>query len=241
MSISSNASEKPLSPWWRRGALLVMAAGFATLVTMTVLTYKKAPPVPDRVVGADGVTVFSGEQIQHGQEVFLKYGLMEHGTMWGHGAYLGPDYSAAYLHREAELARDAMASARFGLPFAALTGDQQTVVLAQVKSTLKLNRYDAGTKTLAYTAAETASFAAQKREWADYFAKGAPGQPAGFIRHPAEVDDLTAYFAWASWATRANRPGRDYSYTSNWPYEPLVGNGPTTSRIVAMSFCEPRS
>src|SRR5512136_2768062 len=96
----------PLSPWWRRGAIAV-----------TVATYRNAPPIPSRVVGAGGSVLFSGDDILRGQEVFLKYALMEHGTLWGHGAYLGPDYSAAYLHREAEITRDAVARARFGRAF----------------------------------------------------------------------------------------------------------------------------
>jgi nitric oxide reductase subunit B len=32
--------------------------------------------------------------------VFLKHGLMEHGTLWGHGAYLGPDYTAEHSTSE---------------------------------------------------------------------------------------------------------------------------------------------
>ncbi len=50
------------------------------------------------MVGPSGEIVFTGADIQTGQQVFLKYGLMENGTIWGHGAYLGPDFSASYLH-----------------------------------------------------------------------------------------------------------------------------------------------
>lgn len=205
--MNTSTDELPLSPWWRRAALLVMIAGFAVLAFMTVMTYRKAPPIPARVVGADGAVLFTGEDILKGQEVFLKYGLMEHGTLWGHGAYLGPDYSAAYLHREAEVV-----SATSG---------------AEALRVLKSNRYDAATSTLTYTAAEVAAFTAQLQEWAEYFTKGAPGQSPVFITDPAELKSLTAYFAWAAWATRAPRPGRAYSYTVNWPYDPVAGNTPT--------------
>ena len=97
--------EKGLSPWWRRGALAVMAVGFTLLITMTIMSYKKAPPIPARVVYDSGQVLFTGEEIAAGQEVFFKYGLIEHGTLWGHGADLGPDYSASYLHREAEMSK----------------------------------------------------------------------------------------------------------------------------------------
>ena len=71
----------------------------------------------------------------------------------------------------------------------------------------------------------------QQREWGEYFGgrNAGPGLPPRYIRNRAELDALAAYFAWATWATVANRPGKDYSYTNNWPYEPLVGNGPTAS------------
>src|SRR6266568_8160401 len=94
---------KRLSPWWRNATILVMIAGFSVLSAVTVLTYSNAPPIPARVADAGGRTLCEGSTILRGQEVFLKYGLMEHGTLWGHGAYLGPDYSAEYLHRLAEI------------------------------------------------------------------------------------------------------------------------------------------
>ena len=203
-----------LSPWWRHATILVMIAGFSVLSLITVLTYTNAPPIPARVADAAGTTLFDRSAILHGQEVFLKYGLMEHGTLWGHGAYLGPDYTAEYLHRLAEICGGP------GIP----TPDGPA-------SELKRNRYDLGTNTLVFSPCEASSLEIQGREWEQYF-RGpipAPGLPSSFIEDPSEVKALTVYFAWATWATVANRPGKDYSYTNNWPYEPLVGNRPSSS------------
>ncbi len=230
--MSELATEKPLSKGWRAGALGVMAAGFTLLIIMTVFAYKKAPPIPEKVVDGKGSVLFSGDDISRGQEVFFKYGLMEHGTLWGHGAYLGPDYSASYLHREAEITRDTLAADRFGKDASALTPEERAAVASDTVVALKTNRYDEATKTLTYTPGEAASYALQQTEWASYFAKGAPGLPAGFVQDPGELKALTSYFAWASWATRADRPGRTYSYTNNWPYEPLAGNGPTPQALL---------
>ena len=210
-------AETRLSPWWRHATILVMIGGFSVLSVITVLTYTNAPPIPGRVTDAAGTILFDGPTILRGQEIFLKYGLMEHGTLWGHGAYLGPDYSAEYLHRLAEICNDSHA-----------------------QQALKQNRYDPATDALAFTSCEAASFEAQQREWSEYF-RGetpAPGLPRSYIKDPAELKDLTAYFAWAAWATVANRPGKDYSYTNNWPYEPLVGNRPSSSTYLwsAMSL-----
>jgi nitric oxide reductase subunit B len=83
--VTIDASEKPLSPWWRHAVILVMVFGFSLLTLVTVLTYTNAPPIPERVTDAAGVTLFTRDDVEHGQEVFLKYGLMEHGTLWGHG------------------------------------------------------------------------------------------------------------------------------------------------------------
>src|SRR5512139_2609088 len=87
-----------ISPWWRTGVLIAMILGFSILIGMTVNAYQAAPPIPEKIAAVGGTTVFSGADIRAGQQVFLKYGLMENGTIWGHGAYLGPDFSAEYLH-----------------------------------------------------------------------------------------------------------------------------------------------
>ena len=116
--VDTSADATRLSPWWRHSAILVMIAGFSVLSIVTVLTYTNAPPIPEQVTDVTGSVLFTGADIQMGQEVFLKYGLMEHGSLWGHGAYLGPDYSAEYLHRLSEVTLDTIATERYGKPFA---------------------------------------------------------------------------------------------------------------------------
>ena len=227
--VSSDTS--PLSPWWKNAVLLVMIFGFSLLTLVTVKTYQGAPPIPAKVVEASGQTLFTGDDIKGGQDVFFKYGLMEHGTLWGHGAYLGPDYTAEYLHRLAEIGRDTLAQARYGKNFQALSEAQALEVGEALKGILKHNRYDRNADVLTFTEAEAASYRTQSGEWKDYFAgaKPAPGLPSKYIHDEGELKRLNAYFAWATWATVAQRPGTDYSYTNNWPFEPLVGNGPTAS------------
>ena len=87
-----------LSPWWRKSVLLVLVVGFAILIWISISALLNAPPIPEQVTHPGGERIFTGEDILAGQQVFLKYGLMENGTIWGHGAYLGPDFSAEYLH-----------------------------------------------------------------------------------------------------------------------------------------------
>jgi nitric oxide reductase subunit B len=211
-----------------------MIAGFSVLTVVTVLTYTNAPPIPEQVTDGTGTAVFTGADIQKGQEVFLKYGLMEHGSLWGHGAYLGPDYSAEYLHRLSEVTRDTIATERYGRLFAQLSPDEQSAASARTMALLKENRYEPASRTLRFSPSEVAAYRTQLLEWSEYFTRkdAAPGLPANYIQDPGERKALTAYFAWAAWATTANRPGKDYSYTNNWPYEPMVGNRPSTEAYV---------
>jgi nitric oxide reductase subunit B len=91
----------PISRWWLQGAILTYLFGFTVLGILTYLTYAEQPPIPERVVTPDGTTLFTGEDVFAGMNVFQRYGLMEYGTIYGHGAYLGPDFTADYLHRAA--------------------------------------------------------------------------------------------------------------------------------------------
>ena len=201
-----------LSPWWRHAAILVMIGGFSVLTFVTVLTYTNAPPIPERAVDAAGNVVFTGADVQNGQEVFFKYGLMEHGTLWGHGAYLGSDYSAEYLHRLSELTRNSIAVEKYGRPFAQLSADEQIVASVEVRKVLKENRYEPASRTLLFTPGEVEAFRTQTAEWSDYFTQkgGAPGLPARYIEAPAEVFQITnGLFRVGRLGAVANRPGKD--------------------------------
>lgn len=219
-----------LSPWWKRALLLVLLVGFSVLIWVTVKSYRDAPPIPEKVVGPAGETIISGADIRAGQQVFLKYGLMENGTVWGHGAYLGPDFPAEYLHRLSLTTAEYLARQNTGLAFSSLDSFKQQAVQAQVKSWLKENRYDPARRTLAWTQPELAAYREQVGYWSEYF--GDPKVSAGlgqkFIQGPGEIEELTAFFAWAAWASVARRPGKDYSYTNNFPYDPGAGNTPSS-------------
>lgn len=223
------ADDPELSPWWLRSVLIVLVLGFAGLIAITVLGYRNAPPIPERVLDASGALVFSGEDIREGQAVFLKYGLMANGSIWGHGAYLGPDYSADALHRMGVDTAAALAGQRYGPAFAELDPGQQAAVRAETAVELKTNRYDAGSGVLQLTAAETVAWRQQLEVWTDYFRDPAHngGLKRDLISDPAELRQFTAFVTWAAWASVANRPGADHSYTNNFPYDPSVGNVPT--------------
>ncbi len=178
--------------------------------------------------------MFTGAGIIAGQRVFLKYGLMENGTVWGHGAYLGPDFSAAYLHTLALDAGESVAQQRYDRSLQALGPIERGAVEAQVQQLLKQNRYDARPRTLSLAPAELLSYRNQIARWTAYFSQpaGNAGLPAKYIQNAEELRNLTAFFAWTAWASVTSRPGVSYSYTNNFPYDPTAGNTPTRDAVL---------
>ena len=236
--IESNPLEsKPIesiSSWWKVAALGTMAAGFAALILLTVKAYQNAPPIPEKFADPAGSVVFSADDVIAGQQVFLKHGLMDNGTIWGHGGYLGPDFSAQSLHILALDLADRIAHERLGRGYADLTPDERAAVDGAVALVLKANRYDPATGTLALPKGAAESFKRQVEYWTKYFA--APERNGGLAREtvsdPNELRQLSAFFAWTAWASAATRPGASHSYTNNFPYEPLAGNTPTASALI---------
>ena len=227
-------SHQKLSPWWRHSVILTMIFGFTILIWLAVRTYEDAPPIPDRAVDPAGTVLFTGQDIRAGQQVFLKYGLMENGTVWGHGAYLGPDFSAQYLHTLSEDTRTFIATRVFHWSGQNPTPIERDTLIAAVEQQLKANRYNPLTKTLLLTEPETQSFQNQIPQWKSYFSDEDRnhGLSVGFVNNPTELRQLTAFFAWAAWASAADRPGMNYSYTNNFPYDPSLGNTPPGDAVL---------
>ena len=131
MDLKPVETEK-LSPWWRNAVIIVIIVGFSILIGLTVRAYHDAPPIAERVLGPTGEVVFTGDDVRAGQEVFLKYGLMENGSIWGHGAYLGPDFSASYLHDLGVTTAESTAVEEYGQDYAALDEARRVAVDAKV-------------------------------------------------------------------------------------------------------------
>ena len=223
-----------LSSWWKVAALGTMAAGFAVLILLTVKAYENAPPIPGKLVNPAGNVVFTADDIVAGQQVFLKHGLMDNGTIWGHGGYLGPDFSAQSLHILALDLADRIARERLSRGYAELTPEERAAVKGAVALTLKANHYDPANGRLALPPGAAKSFNGQVEYWTRYF--GGPERNGGLARDtvsdPRELRQLSAFFAWTAWASAATRPGTSHSYTNNFPYEPLAGNTPTGSALI---------
>ena len=192
-----------------------MIFGFFVMGILAYRTYTASMPMPGKVVTQSGDVLFTGDEITRGQELFLARGLQEYGSILGHGAYLGPDYTADYLR----MATDDV-TAQFRAEGVSEPRDR-------VVQEFRTNRYDDATATLVFTDRQAAAFENIQRHYAAYFGENSTkyGLLPKFITDDAEIHDLTAFFAWTAWASAAERPGHDYTYTNNWPAEPRVDNG----------------
>src|SRR5437660_417896 len=121
-----------ISPLWLQGVILTFVFGFAVLGYLALRVYQDHAPIPSRVLS------------ESGQPVFLTYGLMEYGSIYGHGAYLGPDFTADYLHRQA-------------LEMQQLYGGGAEAT-GRVQRELQDNRYDPKTDTLTLTDGQRQAF-----------------------------------------------------------------------------------
>ena len=207
---------------WIQGVALVMLFGFTVMGLLAYRTYTNSMPQPERVVTESGETLFTTQDITEGQKLFQARGLMEYGSILGHGGYLGPDFTAEYLRMEATSVKEQLASQGVDDPAAA------------TKEMLRTNRYDPSTGTLVWTDEQVKAYNEAVSHYTTMFGPEAHshGLKPDLITDPVQVKQVTAFFGWTAWGSSAQRPGHDYSYTNNWPPESLVGNAPTGDLMI---------
>ncbi|PKO18010.1 nitric oxide reductase large subunit [candidate division BRC1 bacterium HGW-BRC1-1] len=224
------------------GFAFVMIASFAVLGYYGREIYRQAPPIPEKVVTSDGQELFTGDNIRMGQRAWQSTGGQELGSVWGHGAYQAPDWTADWLHRESVWLLNHWALAEGATSFDDMTDEQQAPLRARLINVMRTNTYDPETKTLTISPDRAAAMA----DTASHFDKLFGGDPspemvklrtAYAMKSTTMADagrrsDMNTFLWWATWAMSAQRPGMEISYTSNWPHEPLVGNVPTGSIII---------
>jgi nitric oxide reductase subunit B len=215
---------------------VICALSFAILGWVGTEIYVKAPPIPDQVVSTQGNVIFTGDQIRRGQQAWLAAGGQQLGSVWGHGSYLAPDWSADWLHREALALRSENARRNFGKPFGELGPVEQSGLDAGLKAEMRRNTYDEQTHRLTLSSERAAAVQETARHYEGLFGNEASldklreqyAMMADSLKDPADRQALAAFFFWASWSAATDRPGEtNLSYTSNWPHEPLVGNTPS--------------
>jgi nitric oxide reductase subunit B len=229
--------------WTGLAALLVVT--FAVLLWMGGDIHRQEPPLPARVVADNGAVVFTREDIETGRRVWQSIGGQQLGSIWGHGGYVAPDWSADWLHREAEALMNLRASREAGVNgYAQLDATTQAAYAQRVQALLRPNTYDAASGTIRIDVDRATAIAQVATHYTSLFSADpatAALREAYAMRENTVPDaehrrQLTAFFWWTAWATTTERPDSSITYTSNWPPERLVGNTPPTTAFVWSVF-----
>lgn len=212
----------------------IFIASFATLLWIGTEIFREAPPIPYQVVTTEGTVLIGEGEISNGQNVWQALGGMQVGSIWGHGSYVAPDWTADYLHREALIVLEDFATKDFGKGYESLESKDKASARQQMQDLIRTNTYDPATRKLTIDPIRAKAFEENLKYYSDVFANG----NADFAiqkdaqSDPKKLRQMTAFFFWTSWASAANRPDQTISYTSNFPADKLVGNTPTSSTIV---------
>jgi nitric oxide reductase subunit B len=218
--------------WFAFGAVLIVS--FSVLLWAGARIYQMAPPVPDRVVSAGGRVVFDRGDVRAGQEVWRSLGGMEVGSVWGHGSYLAPDWTADWLHREAVAVLDEWSASEHGGAYAALPAEAQGGLRARLAAEYRRNTYDPVARTIAISDARARAVDLVASHLESVFRDGREDYaiPPAALAGARERRELAAFIFWTAWAAATARPGQDLTYTSNWPHEPLLGHRPSADAVV---------
>jgi nitric oxide reductase subunit B len=219
--------------WW--GFIAVMVLSFGVLLYYGREIYREAPPIPDKVVTEDGTVLFTGQDIKDGQNVWQSIGGQEIGSVWGHGAYQAPDWSADWLHKEAVFILNELAMQTEGVSYDQLSEEKQASVKVSLQKDIRKNTYDKATKPLTVSNVRAKAIASNSRFYGGLFTddpaladlRDAYSVPENSLKTEERVRLMNSFFFWISWACVTERPGKDITYTNNWPAEKLVGNEPT--------------
>jgi nitric oxide reductase subunit B len=219
---------------------LVILISFAILGYYGGRIYQTMPPVPKKVVTTTGKVLFTEKEIKEGQNVWQSIGGQELGTIWGHGAYVAPDWNADWLHREAMWMLNRYAADQFGKPYQQLDDEKKAMLQARLKKEIKTNTYQPDTGNLVISPLRAEAVSHISRHYASLFGSDPKlddlrekyAIPEGTVKNPERMKSLNAFLFWSTWACATNRPGSDITYTNNWPHEPLIGNNPTGEMVL---------
>lgn len=218
----------------------VLIVTFSLLGYYGAEVYRTAPPIPDKIATAGGEILYTHDSILDGQTAWQSVGGMQLGSIWGHGAYQAPDWTADWLHRELLNWLDVAAERAHGKPFADIDAAAQAVLRDRMKTEYRTNTYNPETgvamvsSTRADAIAKTALYydqlfsdAPALHKTREHFAMKENTLPSAERRA-----QMMGFFFWTAWAAATERPGTTATYTNNWPHEPLIGNKPTAENMV---------
>ena len=231
--------QDPVSNVLKWVLLAVAVVTFALMGWATVETYRLSPPQPKRFVTPGGAVLFTEQDIVAGKGGFQKADLMDYGSLYGMGSYYGEDYTASTLVRLATLTQDRIAQSRLGVAFKDLTVDQQASVTSAMRAQLQRINLTRAEVTIPDELGGAISQSQKEIAASLMTVDRDRGWTPAYSLIGQDALHTASFLIYSALTTVARRPGHDWSWTENWPYEPLVGNTPTTNtfRWTWMSFC----
>ena len=229
--------------WTLLAALLI--ASFGVLLWSGNQIYQHMPPMPERVVAGDGSVIYTRADIERGRQVWQSIGGMQLGSIWGHGGYVAPDWSADWLHRELVAVLNRWAQAEFGVAdYTKLTEEQQAALRGRLRARIRANTYNSETGTITIGADRAAAIRTVSQHYESLFGNDPDtaqlrddyAMKNDTVPDPEHRRALSAFFWWTAWAAATERPGSAITYTNNWPSEPLINNRPPPSTFLWSAF-----
>lgn len=224
---------------------VLLGVSFSVLLWVGGEIHREMPPMPEQVVTRSGQVVFTRADIETGRQVWQSTGGQQLGSIWGHGSYVAPDWTADWLHREAVDILDQWARRDHqAANYAALAAPEQAALSARLQAMMRPNTYDAETRSVVIDDERAMAIANVSAHYQSLL--GNDPATAKLRENYAMKDNtvadgehrraMTAFYWWTAWSAVTQRPGKDITYTNNWPHEPLVGNTPPANLFMWTVF-----
>jgi nitric oxide reductase subunit B len=226
------------------GLATLLGLSFAILLLVGGQIHRKAPPMPELVVSTQGTVVFERADIELGRQVWQSFGGMQLGSIWGHGGYVAPDWTADWLHREVVALLDLVAWRHAGADYDELDAERQSGLVGRLRGQIRANTYDPTTGTITLDEDRVTAISNVAAHYESLFGndpathelREAYAMKNDTVPDAGHRRALSAFVWWTAWAAMTERPGSEVTYTNNWPGEPLIGNGPTPSMYLWSAF-----
>ena len=224
--------------WWT--LIAVLAITFGLLGYFGTEVYREAPPIPDKFMSTNGKVIATEESVLDGQTAWQSVGGMQLGSIWGHGAYQAPDWTADWLHRELLAWLDIRANEVFGKPYEQLAGSQQNQLEYELKEEYRTNTYDKASDTVILSERRIQAIEQTGEYYSKLFSDDPELRPTrvnyamkeNTLPSEARRAVMNDFFFWTAWAASTERFDSDITYTNNWPHETLIDNVPSAENII---------
>ena len=157
--------------WWILGVMFVVSFGALLLIGSEI--YREMPPIPETVVSEDGEVIYTRDDIQRGRQVWQTLGGQQVGSVWGHGAYVAPDWSADWLHREAVALLEIWSQQQYGVEFDRLDSEAQAGLKARLVDEMRTNTHDPQTGSIVVSNERAEAISQVHEHYRELFGNGA--------------------------------------------------------------------